>query len=70
MDECTSSASRSAQLLWGLVGEVVGCQWGVWDSGEAKGGFNGALLGPFGKVSDQGSGFGLVVSVPLHICQL
>lgn len=28
------------------------------------------FAGPSGKVSDQGSRFGLVMSVPLHICQL
>ena len=77
MDECSSSrgpcpASRSAEGrgLWGLVDEVVGCQWGVWDSREAKEGFNDTPLGPFAKASNQGSGFGLVMSVPLHICQL
>lgn len=62
--------SQPLCLGQGFVDEVVGCQLGVWDSGEAKEGFNFTLLGPFGKVSDQGSGFGLVVSAPLHICQL
>lgn len=51
--------------------------WGCWlsmDSSErqwrgSKGG-QWDLSGPFRKVSDQGSRFGLVTSVPLHICQL
>lgn len=30
----------------------------------------GRFLGPNRKASDQGSWFGLVASVPLHICQL
>lgn len=54
-----SGALRAGRLL-GLQDEVVGCRWAVVrDTGEAV-----------GRVSDQGSRFGLITSVPLHIGQL
>lgn len=44
---------------------VVGCLWrGSGGRGRVEGGREGS------GVSDQGSGFGLVASVPLHVCQL
>lgn len=65
-----SASPVRAGFLWGLKDEVVGCRWVVMrDSGEAVGEVNGTVSSPYKKVSDQGSRFGLVMSVPLHICQ-
>lgn len=76
---CWGGSYPARQSRGGVAG-VVGCPWKVVrDSGEAVGleGRGGRVVGgwgggvvPAGKVSDQGSRFGLVASVPLHVCQL
>lgn len=67
----SASQSDEGRVFVGLY------RWGCWLSmgssdwqwrGSRRGQWDSS--GPFRKVSDQGSRFSLVVSIPLHICQL